>query len=324
MDDNSNNKENLVVSSHRAFSSWNPVFCPESPFYVRMRAIEKIHSSLLTTEFPVKQKLDEKLDYLVRKCEGSKSFNYCSSEQSSSSDVLTFPVTPHLGTVKEYFDKINEYQDMNDAKDDSDGYRAIEKIHSSLMMIESFKSINTVNYCSSEQGSSSGVSSLPITTPVVAAKEYFDKVNEYQDINVVKNESDGENSSCDEYPMRTIEDGVEMVIIGNYDTRIPAEFFDAILWNSGASATRQLLGYIFTDDELATHTLTGKPSPAFHGRERPPKSQLNPDKVADVISIVQAKCLCSEREVRGAITTKCSDTARKYQRKSIKKEAVKV
>uniref|UniRef100_A0A1A9V884 BEN domain-containing protein n=1 Tax=Glossina austeni TaxID=7395 RepID=A0A1A9V884_GLOAU len=251
------NKEDLVVSGHRAFASWNPIFSQESPLGVRMKAVEELTYSVTMDDFPEQQKLGEALEGLVRRCEGFRNLNYCSSEQGSSSGVSSLPVRPPLDTI-------------NKSSDDSD--------------------------------------------------ENNDRAN--QNTNAVKNDSDGENSCSDEYPMRTVDDGVEMVIIGNNDTRIPAKFFDTILWNSGASAARQLLGFIFSDDELATHTLTGKPSPAFHGRERPSKSQLDPYKVADVISIVQAKCSCNERVVRAAITTKCSDTARKYKRQSKKDQTI--
>uniref|UniRef100_A0A1A9Z7X5 BEN domain-containing protein n=1 Tax=Glossina pallidipes TaxID=7398 RepID=A0A1A9Z7X5_GLOPL len=254
-------KEDLVVSGHRAFASWNPLFSLESPLRVRMRAVEELTFSVTMDDFPEQQKLGEALDSLVRKCEGFRNLNYCfsqsSSEQCSSSGVSSLPVTPPLDTINKSSDKSDENNDRAN-----------------------------------------------------------------QDTNAAKNDSDGENSCSDEYPMRMVDDGVEMVIIGNNDTRIPAKLFDTILWNSAASAARQLLGFIFSDDELATHTLTGKPSPAFHGRERPSKSQLDPNKVTDVISIVQAKCSCNERVVRAAITTKCSDTARKYKRQSKKDQTI--
>uniref|UniRef100_A0A1B0C0N0 BEN domain-containing protein n=1 Tax=Glossina palpalis gambiensis TaxID=67801 RepID=A0A1B0C0N0_9MUSC len=252
-------EEDLVTSGHRAFAAWNPIFSLESPLRVRMKVVDELNSNfIMMDELSEQQKLDEALEGLVRKCEGFRKLNYCSSEQGSSSGVSSLAVTPPLDTI-------NDYSDRSVAN----------------------------NVCTN------------------------------QDMNAIKDDSDSENSCSDEYPMRTVnDDGVEMVIIGNYDTRIPAKLFDTILWSSAASATRQLLGFIFSDDELATHTLTGKPSPAFHGRQRPPKSQLSPDKVADVISIVQAKCSCNERVVRAAITTKCSDTARKYKRQSKKNQTI--
>lgn len=187
-------KEDLVVSGHRAFASWNPIFNLESPLRVRMKAVEELTFSVTMNDFPEQQKLGEALDGLVRKCEGFRNLNYCcASEQASSSGVSSLPVTPPLNTI-------------NKSSDGSD--------------------------------------------------ENIDRAN--QDTNAVKNDSDGENSCSGEYPMRMIHGGVEMVIIGNNDTRIPAKLFDTILWNSAASAARQLLGFIFSDDELATHTLTGK------------------------------------------------------------------
>ncbi|XP_061388835.1 early boundary activity protein 2-like [Musca vetustissima] len=110
----------------------------------------------------------------------------------------------------------------------------------------------------------------------------------------------------------------EVVILGPNGTQIDARSYSSIIWSSSASATRQLLGFVFSSDVLATHTLTGKPSPAFYGRERPAKMQLDPIKAADIIHCVKTKFHCTEREIRAAITTKCSDTSKKYKRRSLK------
>ncbi|XP_005179195.2 early boundary activity protein 2 [Musca domestica] len=111
----------------------------------------------------------------------------------------------------------------------------------------------------------------------------------------------------------------DVVILGPNGTQIDARSYSSIIWSSSASATRQLLGFVFSSDVLATHTLTGKPSPAFYGRERPAKMQLDPVKAADIIHCVKSKFHCTEREIRAAITTKCSDTSKKYKRRCMKK-----
>lgn len=110
----------------------------------------------------------------------------------------------------------------------------------------------------------------------------------------------------------------DLVILGPNGTQVDMRSYSSIIWSSAASATRQLLGFVFTSDILATHTLTGKPSPAFYGRERPAKMQLDPIKAADIIHCVRSQFNCTEREIRAAITTKCSDTSKKYKRRSQK------
>ncbi|KAM7354363.1 early boundary activity 2 [Cochliomyia hominivorax] len=107
----------------------------------------------------------------------------------------------------------------------------------------------------------------------------------------------------------------ENVILGPNGTQVDSRSYSSIIWSSAASATRQLLGFVFSSDVLATHTLTGKPSPAFYGRERPAKMQLDPIKAADIIHCVRSQFKCTEREIRAAITTKCSDTSKKYKRR---------
>jgi len=81
---------------------------------------------------------------------------------------------------------------------------------------------------------------------------------------------------------------------------------------------------VFSSDELATHTLTGKPSPAFYGRERPPKLQLDQRKVDDIVVCVRNRTGGKERVIRATITTKCADTAKKYKRRAKKAQKVAI
>ncbi|XP_037825877.1 early boundary activity protein 2 [Lucilia sericata] len=120
-----------------------------------------------------------------------------------------------------------------------------------------------------------------------------------------------EEEQSQQYPQQVDEN----IILGPNGTQVDVLSYNSIIWSSAASATRQLLGFVFSSDVLATHTLTGKPSPAFYGRERPAKMQLDPIKAADIIHCVRSKFKCTEREIRAAITTKCSDTSKKYKRR---------
>ncbi|XP_050348186.1 protein insensitive-like [Nymphalis io] len=80
---------------------------------------------------------------------------------------------------------------------------------------------------------------------------------------------------------------------------------------SHTSATRQLLQAVFPRRILATHSLTGKQSPAF--ANKPPKKQLDPKLVDDIVNTVAERCNVSKRIVRSSITTKCSDEAKLYR-----------
>ncbi|XP_011293531.2 protein insensitive-like [Musca domestica] len=143
--------------------------------------------------------------------------------------------------------------------------------------------------------------------------EDYEEFSAEDDTNSPKNyHMDSANAS--QYPQQQ----GDMVILGPNGTAVDSRSYSSIIWSSSASATRQLLSFVFTADILATHTLTGKPSPAFYGRERPAKMQLDPIKAADIIHCVKSKFNCSEREIRAAITTKCSDTSKKYKRRSQK------
>ncbi|XP_013112633.1 protein insensitive [Stomoxys calcitrans] len=104
-----------------------------------------------------------------------------------------------------------------------------------------------------------------------------------------------------------IDTDLVMVSIGPNNTRIPAKTYEGMNWNSASIATRKLLMAIFDRKTLATHSMTGKPSPAFKDHGKPLKQMLDPMVIQDIIFAVTRKCNVSEKEVRNAITTKCAD-----------------
>ncbi|XP_055921168.1 uncharacterized protein LOC129952559 [Eupeodes corollae] len=98
------------------------------------------------------------------------------------------------------------------------------------------------------------------------------------------------------------------IIIGPNKTSVDINDFENIDWNLSAPiVTRKLLLYIFGRDILSTHSLTGKPSPAFLDQNKPLKKPLDPKKVADIIFIVTQKKNVKAKEVRLTITSKCAD-----------------
>ncbi|XP_011547814.3 uncharacterized protein LOC105380030 [Plutella xylostella] len=97
----------------------------------------------------------------------------------------------------------------------------------------------------------------------------------------------------------------EMVPIGSGKTMVPKYVYSKIKWDSYTAATRKLLMTVFPRRILATHSLTGKQSPAF--ADRPAKLCLDQKKVTDIIMTVTRNCNVKERLVRAAITTKCAD-----------------
>lgn len=150
-----------------------------------------------------------------------------------------------------------------------------------------------------------------------AKRKIIDEEKEYHEFSA-EDDSDQEQKQQQqqrEYPKQV----GDSIILGPNGTEIDMRSNSSIIWSSAASATRQLLGFVFSSDILATHTLTGKPSPAFYGRERPAKMQLDPIKAADIIHCVRSQFKCTEREIRAAITTKCSDTSKKYKRRHQKR-----
>ncbi|XP_035443883.2 protein insensitive-like isoform X2 [Spodoptera frugiperda] len=77
--------------------------------------------------------------------------------------------------------------------------------------------------------------------------------------------------------------------------------------------TRRLLQYIFTRETLATHNLSGRPSPAFPNK--PAKKVLNPVVVNDIVRYVCKRCKVPPSLVRITITHKCNDEAKLHRQR---------
>lgn len=107
-----------------------------------------------------------------------------------------------------------------------------------------------------------------------------------------------------------IEEWAEMdgdVMIGSNHTSIPVHVLRQIDWKNYKAATRKLLVSLFPRAVLASRSLTGRPSPAFHDRNKPVKEKLDQNIINDIIQIITRKCGVHESQVRTAITTKCAD-----------------
>ncbi|GBP30580.1 Protein insensitive [Eumeta japonica] len=88
----------------------------------------------------------------------------------------------------------------------------------------------------------------------------------------------------------------KMVPIGTGTTLVPKEVYSKINWKSYTMATRKLLIAVFSRRTLATHSLTGKASPAF--LSKPAKLCLYPEKVADIVMTVTDNCYVRENLIR--------------------------
>lgn len=116
------------------------------------------------------------------------------------------------------------------------------------------------------------------------------------------------------------------VMIGINKTAVPVHVLRAIDWKSYKTATRKLLTTLFTREMLATRSLTGRPSPAFHDRNKPIKEQLDQKIINDIIQIITRKCAgIQESQVRQAITTKCADENKmmRTRKTNVEKESFK-
>ncbi|XP_045775018.1 uncharacterized protein LOC123873948 isoform X2 [Maniola jurtina] len=109
----------------------------------------------------------------------------------------------------------------------------------------------------------------------------------------------------------------EWVPIGSGKTLIHKDKFSKVKWRSYTIATRTLLLATFPRRILATHSLTGKRSPAF--RDKPAKMCLDPKIVSDIIIEITSRFNVKENLVRSAITTKCADECKMLKTRSKRK-----
>ncbi|VVC90021.1 unnamed protein product [Leptidea sinapis] len=103
----------------------------------------------------------------------------------------------------------------------------------------------------------------------------------------------------------------EWVPIGSGKTLIHKDKFQKVNWKSYTMATRTLLLATFPRRILATHSLTGKRSPAF--QNKPAKMCLDPKIVSDVVIEITSRFNVQENLVRNIITTKCADESKMYK-----------
>ncbi|RZC42193.1 uncharacterized protein BDFB_009513, partial [Asbolus verrucosus] len=105
------------------------------------------------------------------------------------------------------------------------------------------------------------------------------------------------------------------VQIGSGGTKVARHVYNSINWTNHSAATRKLLTALFSRNVLASHSLTGKPSPAFISSNKQTKMRLNPTIISDIIEVITRKCAVSESLVRNAITTKCADENKMYKKR---------
>ncbi|RVE45522.1 hypothetical protein evm_009861 [Chilo suppressalis] len=105
------------------------------------------------------------------------------------------------------------------------------------------------------------------------------------------------------------------VPIGDGHAEVPGRLLKHLNWTSYTACTRKLLTAVFPREVLATHTLTGKASPAFPNK--PAKEKLDPRLVQDIIQTVMDKCGVTESQVRTIITAKCADECKMSRARSL-------
>ncbi|XP_035443807.2 early boundary activity protein 2-like [Spodoptera frugiperda] len=155
--------------------------------------------------------------------------------------------------------------------------------------------------------------SQPDASPTIkSGKEDGQKItNEelrIQSYDTIKTNKENQNDKCD----KIISEPHKLIGIGTGNTMVHKDKYERIKWESYSIATRTLLRLTFPRQTLATHTLTGKKSPAF--QHKPAKMCLDPRIISDVINEVMKKCGVPENIIRSIISISCSDEAKRLNR----------
>ncbi|KAL3282681.1 hypothetical protein HHI36_005855 [Cryptolaemus montrouzieri] len=121
-------------------------------------------------------------------------------------------------------------------------------------------------------------------------------------------------------PREPIKSGHNEVLLGAGGTTVPRREYEKLDFQrmKYTIAVRRLLNLKFTKEELATHSQTGKESPAFIG-VKARKPQLDPVRVGDIRLHVAKKYNIDISLVNKAITVALAD-ARKTKKRKIEKE----
>ncbi|CRK93791.1 CLUMA_CG007319, isoform A [Clunio marinus] len=90
--------------------------------------------------------------------------------------------------------------------------------------------------------------------------------------------------------------------IGVNETTVPVHVLRSIDWKNYKTATRKLLITLFSRETLATRSLTGRPSPAFHDRNKPVKGKLDQLVINDIIQIITRKCGVQDSQLFKVLT----------------------
>ncbi|XP_055919103.1 uncharacterized protein LOC129951114 [Eupeodes corollae] len=112
------------------------------------------------------------------------------------------------------------------------------------------------------------------------------------------------------YPIPCPYDDSRLIIGPNGTTILKTEWAKVDWEQTPPAITRKILMTLFDRDFLATHSLTGRPSPAFLDLNYPEKKPLDTKIVADLVDLVTSRTIATAKEVRMAITTKCADESK--------------
>ncbi|XP_049875896.1 protein insensitive-like [Pectinophora gossypiella] len=108
---------------------------------------------------------------------------------------------------------------------------------------------------------------------------------------------------------------IDLVSIGDGIAKVPSSLLNRLNWSSSTNVTRKLRIAVFSRNILATHSLTGRPSPAFP--DKPAKKKLNSAIVNDIVQTVVQRCKVAKNLVRVSITTKCADEAKMLRNRNL-------
>ncbi|KAJ8715160.1 hypothetical protein PYW08_005141 [Mythimna loreyi] len=176
----------------------------------------------------------------------------------------------------------------------------------------------------------SGIFNFIDNLKIKSAEQLSVTPKEPSDQEVVHTNSDDEFNRSDDNVLITnkfnaaetneqVESSDEWIPIGSGITKVHKDQYSTVNWKCHTLCTRTLLIALFPRRVLATHSLTGKKSPAF--KDKPAKMCLDPKIVSDIILEVRKRFGVRENEVRSIITTKCADECKMFKTRLLKRKS---
>lgn len=207
----------------------------------------------------VNHTLKAMLTEVLAKIDQQQSQIYTVTEQKSDRDMSTNENHRDEQIVLFSCDTNTETNPSNQVLADFSSASEIKNVNVERIEISDESIVSYSNNCSQLSQSSSTASGGEACSSSIIG--FGQEIARSDQVKTKKFKNDKEMVTFDWSDRKEDIDPLERIVIGNNQTTVFRWVMDQIKWTSHSHATRKLLTTLFTREVLASHSLTGKPSP---------------------------------------------------------------